>query len=89
MVVVVMVGVLGAQVELCKARGHTAGLAEGLGARDHGRRRRRRRGGGAVAAFQSSQVGPLDLLGRGGVGWGGGWGDRRRGGETSRQHSET
>lgn len=52
-VVVVMVGVLGAQVELCKARGHAAGLAEGLGARDHGRRkrRRRRRGGGAVAAF--------------------------------------
>lgn len=49
--VVVMVGVLGAQVELCKARGHAAGLAEGLGARDHGRRRRRRRGGGAVAAF--------------------------------------
>lgn len=49
--VVVMVGVLGTQVELCKARGHAAGLAEGLGARDHGRRRRRRRGGGAVAAF--------------------------------------
>lgn len=79
-----MVGVLGTQVELCKARGHTTRLAEGLGARDHGRRRRRRRGGGAVAAFQSSQVGPLDLLGRGR-----GWGDRRRGGETSRQHSET
>lgn len=49
-VVVVMVGVLGTQVELCKARGHAAGLAEGLGARHHGRRRRRR-GGGAVAAF--------------------------------------
>ena len=48
--VVVMVGVLGAQVKLCKARGHAAGLAEGLGARDHGRRRRRR-GGGAVATF--------------------------------------
>lgn len=45
-----MVGVLGAQVELCKARGHTAGLTEGLGARDHGWRRRRR-GGGAVGAF--------------------------------------
>ena len=51
-VVVVMVGVLGTQVELCKARGHAAGLAEGLGASDHGRRRRRRRrGGGAVAAL--------------------------------------
>lgn len=51
-VVVVMVGVLGTQVELCKARGHAAGLAEGLGARDRGRRRSgRRRGGGAVAAF--------------------------------------
>lgn len=50
--VVVMVGVLGAQVELCKARGHATGLTEGLGARDHGWRwRRRRRGGGAVAAF--------------------------------------
>lgn len=44
-----MVGVLGAQVELCKARGHATRLAEGLGARDH--RWRRRRGGGAVAAF--------------------------------------
>jgi len=50
-VVVVMVGVLGTHVELCKARGHTAGFAEGLGARDHRRRRRRRRGGGAVAAL--------------------------------------
>lgn len=51
-VVVVMVGVLGAQVELCKARGHATGLAEGLGAGNHGRRRRRRRrGGGAVAAL--------------------------------------
>ena len=47
-VVVVMVGVLGTQVELCKARGHATGLAEGLGARHHGRRRR---GGGTVAAF--------------------------------------
>lgn len=51
MVEVVVVGVLGAQVELCKARGHAAGLAERLRASDHGRRRRRRRGGGAVAAF--------------------------------------
>lgn len=49
--VVVVVGVLGTQVELCKARGHTGRLAEGLGARDHERRRRRRRGGGAVATF--------------------------------------
>lgn len=49
---VVMVGVLGAQVQLCKIRGHTAGLAEGLGARDdRWRRRRRRRGGSAVTAF--------------------------------------
>lgn len=48
-VVVVMVGVLGAQVELCKARGHTAGLAEGLRAGNHGWRRRR--GGSAVAAL--------------------------------------
>lgn len=47
--VMVMVGVLGTQVELCKARVHAAGLTEGLGSRDHGRRRRR--GGGAVAAF--------------------------------------
>lgn len=46
---VVVVMVLGTQVELCKARSHTAGLTEGLGARDHGRRRRR--GGGTVAAF--------------------------------------
>lgn len=42
--VVVMMGVLGTQVELCKVRGHAGGLAEGLGARDHGRRRRRRSG---------------------------------------------
>lgn len=51
---VVMVGVLGAQVQLCKARGHTGGLAERLGARDdrwRWRRRRRRRGGSAVTAF--------------------------------------
>lgn len=48
-VVVVMVGVLGAQVELCKARGHTAGLAEGLRAGNHGWRRRR--GGSAVVAL--------------------------------------
>lgn len=44
-----MVGVLGTQVELCKASGHAAGLTEGLGAGDHGWRRRR--GSGAVAAF--------------------------------------
>lgn len=42
MVVVVVVGVLGAQVELCKASGHPTGLAEGLGASDEGWRRRRR-----------------------------------------------
>lgn len=47
--VVVMVGVLGTQVELCKTRGHASRFAEGLGPSDHGRRRRR--GGGAVAAF--------------------------------------
>lgn len=46
--VVVMVGVLGSQVELCKARGGAARLAEGLGARHHRWRRRR---GGTVAAF--------------------------------------
>lgn len=46
---VVMVGVLGTQVELRKARAHAAGLAEGLGAGNDGRRRRR--GGGAVAAL--------------------------------------
>ena len=36
-----LLGVLGAQLELCKARVHAGGLAEGLRARDHGRRRRR------------------------------------------------
>lgn len=54
---VVMVGVLGAQVQLCKVRAHAAGLAEGLRARDHGRRSgRRRRGSSAVAALKSGQV---------------------------------
>lgn len=52
-VVVLMVGVLGAQVELCKIRRHATGFAEGLGASDN---RRRRRGGGAVAALKSGQV---------------------------------
>lgn len=48
---VVMVGVLGAQVQLCKTRGHAARLAERLGARNDRRRRRRRRGGSTVTAF--------------------------------------
>lgn len=50
--VVVMMGVLGTQMQLCKARGHATRLTERLGARDHRwRRRRRRRGGSTVAAF--------------------------------------
>lgn len=48
---VVMVGVLGAQVQLCKTRGDATRLAERLGARNDRRRRRRRRGGSAVTAF--------------------------------------
>lgn len=46
---VMMVGILGAQVELCKARSDSTGLTEGLRASDHGRRRRR--GGSTVTAL--------------------------------------
>lgn len=81
--------VLGTQVELCKARGHAAGLAEGLGARDHGRRRRR--GGGAVAALKSGQVGPLDLFreGRRGTRGRGGGGEGKEGGGEVKQADNT
>lgn len=49
---VVVVGLLGAQMEMCKTRNR--GFTEGMGARHDG-------GRGGAAALKSGQVGPLDL----------------------------
>lgn len=46
------VGLLGAQMEMCKTR--NGGFTEGMGARHD-------RGRGGAAALKSGQVGPLDL----------------------------
>lgn len=51
---VVAVGLLGAQMEMCKTR--NGGFTEGMGARHD-------RGRGGAAALKSGQVGPLDLPG--------------------------
>lgn len=48
----VVVGLLGAQMEMCKTR--NGGFTEGMGARHDG-------GRGGAAALKSGQVGPLDL----------------------------
>lgn len=52
---VVAVGLLGAQMEMCKTR--NGGFTEGMGARHD-------RGRGGAAALKSGQVGPLDLPNR-------------------------